>query len=101
MATQLGPIREEGPGFFVWALCVLMFVGTVLNYLDRQVMALTAEKIIAEFHMSKEGFGQIIAAFRYSYAVVQIAAGWLVDILGVRLMYPGAVGLWSVAGGLT
>lgn len=85
----------------IWLLCGLLFLATVLNYLDRQVLALTAEKIMAEFHLSKESFGEVIAAFRYAYGIFQIAGGWLVDARGSRVIYPLAVGLWSLAGVLT
>ncbi|MBK9166225.1 MAG: MFS transporter [Bryobacterales bacterium] len=84
-----------------WWVCGLLLLATILNYLDRQVLSLTAEKIIDEFGVTKEGFGMVLSAFRYSYAVMQIAGGWLVDSAGVRWLYPGAVGLWSVAGMLT
>ena len=39
------------------------------------------------------------AAFRWSYAVAQIPAGWLVDHFAVRWTYLLAVGVWSLAGG--
>ncbi len=84
-----------------WWLCGFMFLATVLNYLDRQVLALTAERIIGEFNLSKEGLGEIIAAFRYAYAFFQLAGGWMVDAWGPLLIYPAAVGLWSLAGVLT
>ena len=84
-----------------WWICGLLMLATVLNYLDRQVLSLTAEKIIGEFRVDQEAFGKILASFRYSYAVVQIGGGWLVDAFGARLIYPAAVGLWSVAGALT
>lgn len=93
--------REDAVSARVWLLCGLLFLATVLNYLDRQVLALTAEKIMAEFHLSKESFGEVIAAFRYAYGIVQIAGGWLVDARGSRVIYPLAVGLWSLAGVLT
>jgi len=82
----------------VWWVCGLLFFATVLNYLDRQVLALTADKIIHEFHLTNEGFGRIIAAFRYSYAAFQIAGGWVADAFGAGRIYPAAVGLWSCAG---
>lgn len=85
----------------VWSICVLLFLATVLNYLDRQVLSLTAEHVIAEFGITKEGLGEVIAAFRYSYAALQIGGGWLVDLLGVRVLFPAALGLWSGAGMLT
>ena len=64
-------------------------------------MALSAEKIIADFGLSKEGFGQIIAAFRYSYGIFQIFGGFLVDAYGPSTMFPISGGIWSVAGLLT
>jgi MFS transporter, ACS family, hexuronate transporter len=93
---QPKPHRPAAPG--AWWICGLLLAGTVLNYLDRQVLSLTAEKIIADFGIDKEGFGHILSAFRYSYAVTQIAGGWLVDSVGARAIYPAAVGLWSLAG---
>lgn len=85
----------------VWWLCGFLFLATVLNYLDRQVLALTAELIIEEFNLTQEELGGVIAAFRYAYAIFQIAGGWMVDFWGARTIYPAAVGLWSVAGVLT
>jgi len=57
---SVGPTghNDEGalaPGH-VWTVCGFLFLGTVLNYLDRQVLSLTAEKIIAEYHLTKESF---------------------------------------------
>jgi ACS family hexuronate transporter-like MFS transporter len=84
-----------------WWICGFLFLATVLNYVDRQVLALTAEKVIAEFSLTKEAFGEVVSAFRYSYGAVQIAGGWVVDRYGPRVVYPLALGLWSLAGILT
>lgn len=78
-----------------------MFLATVLNYLDRQVLALTADKIISDFALTKEGLGAVIAAFRYAYGILQLIGGFLVDSYGPRIVYPAAGGLWSLAGILT
>lgn len=85
----------------VWWLCGLLFLATVLNYLDRQVLSLTAERILEEFELSREGLGEVIASFRYAYALFQIGGGWMVDVWGARGMYPLALGVWSLAGVLT
>jgi ACS family hexuronate transporter-like MFS transporter len=94
-------VNVKTPGALKWFICGLLLLATVLNYLDRQVLSLTAEKIISEFHTDKAGFGELIAAFRFSYAAVQFFCGWIVDALGARLVFPLAVGLWSCAGMLT
>jgi MFS transporter, ACS family, hexuronate transporter len=84
-----------------WWVCFLLFLATAIVYLDRQVLALTAGRIIADFGLTKESFGQIIAAFRYSYGFFQIVGGFLVDAYGPGIMFPAASGLWSIAGVLT
>jgi len=81
-----------------WAVVFLLFCATVLNYLDRQVLALTADQIIGEFQITQEDFGRIISAFRYAYAFFQIAGGWVVDARGPFAVFPLAVGIWSLAG---
>ncbi|MGA3129870.1 MAG: MFS transporter [Terracidiphilus sp.] len=89
------------PSARIWRICILLFLATAIVYLDRQVLALTAPKIIETFHLSKEQFGQIIGAFRYSYGFVQIVGGFLVDAYGPRIVFPMASGLWSTVGVLT
>lgn len=84
-----------------WWTCFLLFLATSIVYLDRQVLALTAGKIIAEFGLTNEQFGQIVGAFRYSYGLVQIFGGFLVDAYGPRIVFPVAGGVWSLVGLLT
>jgi ACS family hexuronate transporter-like MFS transporter len=84
-----------------WWICFLLFLATAIIYLDRQVLALTADRIIAEFGLTQEGFGHVIAAFRYSYGFFQIFGGFLVDAHGPGIVFPAASGLWSLAGLLT
>ncbi len=84
-----------------WRICFLLFLATAVIYLDRQVLALTADKIIAEFKLTDEGFGRIIAAFRYAYGIFQILGGFLVDASNPMIVFPAASGLWAVSGLLT
>jgi len=81
-----------------WLICGLLLLATVLNYLDRQVISLTAEQIMAEFHLDRQQFGEVVSSFRYSYAAVQLFGGWVVDAAGPMLVFPIAVALWSAAG---
>jgi len=84
-----------------WLICFLLFLATAIVYLDRQVLALTAGKIIADFGLTNEQFGQMVAAFRYSYGLVQIFGGFLVDSYGPLIVFPVASGAWSLVGLLT
>lgn len=82
-------------------VCILLFAATAIIYVDRQVMALTAEKIIAEFGLSQREWGKVLATFRYSYGIVQLVGGFLVDAHGPVIVFPAASGLWAVGGLLT
>jgi MFS transporter, ACS family, hexuronate transporter len=100
--TPTGEVRTRGQvSPKTWWICILLSLATALIYLDRQVMALTAVKIIADFSLTKEGFGRVIAAFRYSYGIFQIFGGFLVDAHGPMIVLPAASGLWALSGFLT
>jgi ACS family hexuronate transporter-like MFS transporter len=75
-----------------------MFVSTVLNYIDRQAMALVGPLVSEEFGLDPVGFGWLLAVFGLSYAFCQLPAGYLADRLDVRWTYAGAVAWWSLAG---
>jgi MFS transporter, ACS family, hexuronate transporter len=98
MMAGAEPARQTLTSRRKWWICILLLAATVLNYLDRQVLSLTAEHVMQEFGLDKEGFGRVLGAFRYSYAIVQVFGGWIVDAFGARFVFPAAVGLWSAAG---
>jgi ACS family hexuronate transporter-like MFS transporter len=83
---------------WAWGICWLMFASTVLNYMDRQALALVGTQIKGEFKLSNLDFGWVLAAFSMSYALFQVPAGYLVDRSNVRWTYAGAVAWWSAAG---
>ena len=81
-----------------WWLTFVLFMATVLTYLDRQTVSLCGPIIRDEFHLSHERFGDLLAAFRWAYAITHVPAGWMADRMPIRLTYALAVGLWSAAG---
>ena len=95
---DLGASATTGPGLWAWGLCWLMFASTVLNYMDRQAIALVGPQIKAQFALDNQGYGWVIAAFQLTYAFFQCPAGYLVDRWNVRRTYAGAVLWWSLAG---
>jgi ACS family hexuronate transporter-like MFS transporter len=85
-------------GRWAWGVCWLMFASTVLNYMDRQAIALVSTQIQDEFRINNETFGWVLATFYLTYALWQLPAGHLADRVDVRRLYPGAVLWWSLAG---
>ena len=81
-----------------WWIAIVLFLATVLTYLDRQTLSLCGPMICQEFRLSNEEYGRLVAAFRWAYAIVHVPAGYLADRFSLRLTYAAAVGLWSAAG---
>lgn len=79
-------------------LITLLFVGTALNYVDRQVLALLKPTLEAEFGWTDQEFAHLGSVFQLSAALALLAVGWFVDRFGVRLAYGIAVAVWSAAG---
>ena len=75
-----------------------MFASTVLNYMDRQAIALVGPQIKAQFALDNQGYGWVMAAFQLTYAFFQWPAGYLADRWNVRRTYAAAVTWWSGAG---
>ncbi len=79
-------------------LVALLFFGTILNYVDRQVLSLLKPTIQQAYGWGDEQFAHFASASQAAAAVALLAVGWLLDRFGVRLVYGAAVALWSVAG---
>jgi ACS family hexuronate transporter-like MFS transporter len=75
----------------------LITVGGVLNYADRQIIAVLKPMLQAELHWSDGDYGNLTSVFQLASAVALLGSGWLVDRIGWRRANPLAVGLWSLA----
>jgi ACS family hexuronate transporter-like MFS transporter len=93
-ATNAPP---RGPAW-KWWVCGLLLLATVINYMDRQTLAQTAQRIKSELHLSNEQYGQIELAFSIAFALGALLAGGLADRINVRWLYPAALLGWSLAG---
>jgi ACS family hexuronate transporter-like MFS transporter len=81
-----------------WRLVWLMFLATMINYMDRQALGSTSDHIKQEFRLDEEGYGWLEFWFGIAYGLFQIPAGFLADRLHMRRLYAAALLLWSAAG---
>src|SRR5438876_2632363 len=84
-------------GHLRWYIGALLFLSTVVNYLDRQTLSVLAPYLKTQFQWSNADFALIIIAFRLAYAMGQAGAGRLLDGLGTRLGLTIAVAFYSAA----
>ncbi len=79
-------------------LIALMFFGTIINYIDRQVLSLLKPTIEQAYGWGDAEFAHFAAVSQLSAAFALIFVGWLVDRFGVKWAYGAAVAIWSLAG---
>ena len=82
-----------------WILALLFFV-TVINFVDRQALAVLGNDITDEFKLSNTAFGTIVSWFRFGMMLGEFPMGFLMDRVGVRIGLAFAVTWWSLGNGL-
>jgi len=87
----------ETKGLLVWWPSVVMMLGTLLNYLDRQVLALLSPLILADTHLSAHSYTETISAFSYAYMVSTLCWGSILDRIGLRKGMMISLGIWMVS----
>ncbi len=80
-----------------WYIGGLLFLSTVVNYIDRQTLSVLAPYLKTEYSWSNTDFAWILISFRVAYAIGQTIAGRLVDRLGTRRGLSLAVIWYSIA----
>ncbi|KEY99141.1 MFS transporter [Sphingobium indicum] len=87
MLTLIGKFRWTIIGLFVGAM--------VINYLSRSVLGVAAPVILAEQKISSVEYGWITGAFQLG-VMLQPAAGYFLDSIGLRVGFAICVAAWSV-----
>ncbi|WP_293900285.1 MFS transporter [Phenylobacterium sp.] len=80
-----------------WLLFALLAMAGILALVDRQIISVLKPTIAAELGWSDDDYGTLGAWFQGATAVALLAAGPLVDRLGVKWANPIGVFTWSVA----
>ena len=55
-------------GHYRWTICALLFFGTTMNYVDRQVLGLLAPELQTKIGWNEVQYGYIVTAFQAAYA---------------------------------
>ncbi|HEY5849154.1 MAG TPA: MFS transporter [Lysobacter sp.] len=80
-----------------WALLALLFVSTVINYLDRQALSILATTIQRDLGMDDPAYARVVQMFLFAYTVAYLLAGRITDWLGSKVALALFVGWWSIA----
>jgi ACS family D-galactonate transporter-like MFS transporter len=79
----------------------LLGLSVLINYIDRSNLSIAAPLIKDELGISGSQLGTLLSAFFYTYALLQIPAGWLVDRFDVKWVFALGLFIWSAATAVT
>ena len=79
-----------------WAILVVLFAITSINYADRATLSLAAPALSRDLHIDPLELGIVFSAFGWSYVLAQVPGGWLLDRFGAPKVYFWAIILWSI-----
>ncbi|SPA37003.1 Major facilitator superfamily MFS_1 [Cupriavidus taiwanensis] len=78
-----------------WRIFLIMLLLTAINYIDRASLSVALPLIAPEFNLSPALEGLMLSAFFWSYALMQIPAGVLLDRYHTRGIIATATVAWG------
>ena len=84
-----------------WIVLGLLFLASVINFIDRQSLSILARTIQDALQISDLGYSQVVQLFLFAYMLSFLGAGWVTDKLGIRLSMTLFIVWWSLANMLT
>jgi MFS transporter, ACS family, hexuronate transporter len=83
-----------------WWILAMLFCVTMINFVDRQTLSVTAPRLREIFKLSNWQYGFIVSAFQFGMLSGEFPMGWLMDWRGARFGLTFAVLWWSIANAL-
>ncbi|SES97610.1 MFS transporter [Thalassotalea agarivorans] len=89
--------KKLTPRMGKFKVLALIFVSVVINYMDRTNISVAASAMSADLALTPIEMGLIFSAFAWTYSIMQIPGGMIVDVVKVRILYPFILIAWSLA----
>lgn len=90
------PGAEQIPGRR-WAIALLLGIGVLVNYFDRVNLSVSRDALESAFGVSAVTFGWLSGAYNWTYMLLQLPSGLLLDRFGVRRVGVVSTVIWSIA----
>ncbi|MBC3883574.1 MFS transporter [Undibacterium griseum] len=84
-----------------WGIGALLGIGVLINYIDRIGLSVAAPQIQDLFKLSSVEMGLLFSAFAWSYAILQIPVGMVLDKFGPTKVGRYGAFLWGIASTIT
>ncbi len=97
MGNSIVTAREEHIPRRRWRIACLLGFGVIVNYVDRVNLSVSQNALFADFGISLITFGYLSSAYNWTYALLQLPIGVVLDRFGVRRVGRLSIFLWSLA----
>jgi len=86
-----------------WSILVLLGLGAILAFASRTNLpqAQLDKTFVTQFHLTKTDLGVLNSVFFWSYMVLQIPMGWIVDRYGYKIPYAISFVFWCLGSAAT
>ncbi|MDA9335722.1 MFS transporter [Flavobacteriaceae bacterium] len=80
-----------------WWIIMLIFIATVINYIDRTAFALLWPEMGKDLGMDNSDYALMLNVFMFTYAASKFISGRLYDQIGTRIGFVVSIVVWSAA----
>lgn len=80
-----------------WWIIILIFIATVINYIDRTAFALLWPEMGKDLGMDNSDYALMLNVFMITYAASKFLSGRLYDKIGTRIGFTLSILVWSLA----
>ena len=80
-----------------WWIIILIFIATVINYIDRTAFALLWPEMGKDLGMDNSDYALMLNVFMITYAASKFLSGRLYDKIGTRIGFTASILVWSLA----
>ncbi|MEW5978897.1 MAG: MFS transporter [Acidobacteriota bacterium] len=94
-ARRAVTIKSMKPTRVRQQVLAMLFLLSVITYLDRVCISVAAPEMMKDLNMSESQLGLVFAVFTYAYGIFEIPGGWLGDRFGPRVILTRIVVWWS------
>jgi ACS family D-galactonate transporter-like MFS transporter len=95
-ATMSDAPRHDAPRR-MYGVLLLLGLSVFINYIDRANLSVAVPLLQDELGLSHAQSGVLLSAFFWTYALMQLLAGWMVDRFEVKWVFAIGFLVWSLA----
>ena len=97
MSTEALTSGDSASEPYRWTIGLLLALGVLVNYFDRVNLSVSHDALVKSFNITPTAFGQLSAAYSWTYAACQLPTGVLLDNFGVRKVSLISIFIWGLA----